>query len=79
MAHPGRRAFFGADLTHACRAMLPHDLDGLCGLFAARAAIETGRRVAITEHGIYTNERRIDLTSAEWIADSVAFSLEPDR
>lgn len=48
---------------------------GYAGLFAARAAIETGRRVAITEHGIYTNERRIDLTSAEWIADSVAFSL----
>ena len=48
---------------------------GYAGLFAARAAVEHGTRAAITEHGIYTNERRIDLTSAEWIADSIGFSL----
>ena len=35
----------------------------------------TGRPAAITEHGIYTNERRIDLTMAEWIPDSIALSL----
>lgn len=48
---------------------------GYAGLFAARAAIVTGRRVAVTEHGIYTNERRIDLTMAEWIPDSIGISL----
>lgn len=48
---------------------------GYAGLFAARAAIATGRRVAVTEHGIYTNERRIDLTMADWIPDSIGLSL----
>lgn len=48
---------------------------GYAGLFAARAAVTTGRRAAITEHGIYTNERRIDLTLANWIPDSIGFSL----
>ncbi|MFO1144220.1 MAG: GT4 family glycosyltransferase PelF [Amaricoccus sp.] len=48
---------------------------GYAGLLAARAAVATGRPVAITEHGIYTNERRIDLTMAEWIPDSIALSL----
>ena len=48
---------------------------GYAGLFAARAAVMTGCRAAITEHGIYTNERRIDLTLANWIPDSIGFSL----
>lgn len=48
---------------------------GYAGLLAARASIETGRPAAVTEHGIYTNERRIDLTLADWIPDSVAISL----
>jgi len=48
---------------------------GYAGLLAARAAVMTGRPAAITEHGIYTNERRIDLTMAEWIPDSIATSL----
>jgi glycosyltransferase involved in cell wall biosynthesis len=48
---------------------------GYAGLLAARAAVATGRPAAITEHGIYTNERRIDLTMAEWIPDSIALSL----
>ncbi len=48
---------------------------GYAGLLSARAAVMTGRPTAITEHGIYTNERRIDLTMAEWIPDSIATSL----
>lgn len=48
---------------------------GYAGLFAARAAVVTGRGVAVTEHGIYTNERRIDLTMADWIPDSIGLSL----
>lgn len=44
---------------------------GYAGLFAVRAARETGSRCAVTEHGIYTNERRIDLVMADWIADSL--------
>jgi polysaccharide biosynthesis protein PelF len=44
---------------------------GYGGLTAARAAIETNRPALITEHGIYTNERRIEILMANWIADTV--------
>ena len=40
---------------------------GYAGLFAARARIETGRPVLLTEHGIYTNERRIEISMADWL------------
>lgn len=48
---------------------------GYAGLVAAHAAVRTGRPAAITEHGIYTNERRIDLLMAEWIGDTIDPSL----
>lgn len=44
---------------------------GYAGVFAARAAIETGRPALLTEHGIYTNERRIELLMADWVADTI--------
>lgn len=53
---------------------------GYAGLFAARATIETGRPSAITEHGIYTNERRIDIVMARWIRDTIQSGLsDTDR
>ncbi len=42
---------------------------GYAGLMLARAHLETGRPCAITEHGIYTNERRIEIASASWLDD----------
>ena len=44
---------------------------GYAGVLAARAAVETGRPALLTEHGIYTNERRIELLMADWVADTV--------
>ena len=44
---------------------------GYAGVLAARAGLETGRPVLLTEHGIYTNERRIELLMAEWVTDTV--------
>jgi glycosyltransferase involved in cell wall biosynthesis len=44
---------------------------GYAGLLAARAAVEMGARALVTEHGIYTNERRIEILTADWIADTV--------
>ncbi|MGE0699345.1 MAG: GT4 family glycosyltransferase PelF [Hyphomicrobiaceae bacterium] len=44
---------------------------GYAGVLAARAALETGRPALLTEHGIYTNERRIELLMADWVADTV--------
>ena len=51
---------------------------GYAGLLAARAAIETGRPAVITEHGIYTNERRIEILMADWISDTVDKGLNVD-
>ncbi|MCB1505066.1 MAG: GT4 family glycosyltransferase PelF [Hyphomicrobiaceae bacterium] len=44
---------------------------GYAGLLAARAAVETGKPALLTEHGIYTNERRVELLMADWVADNI--------
>jgi glycosyltransferase involved in cell wall biosynthesis len=48
---------------------------GYAGLYAARAKIETSRPVLLTEHGIYTNERRIEIAMADWLYEGPAGSL----
>ena len=54
------------------RAKAYHTIStGYAGLFAARAQIESGRPAVLTEHGIYTNERRIELLMADWVADTI--------
>ncbi|MGJ4949689.1 GT4 family glycosyltransferase PelF [Bradyrhizobium sp. HKCCYLS20291] len=45
---------------------------GFSGLVGSFAKISTGRPLLLTEHGIYTNERRIDLAVSEWLFDSGA-------
>lgn len=54
---------------------------GYAGLLSARAAIETGRPAVLTEHGIYTNERRIDLMLARWLSDAIekGYSIDDPR
>lgn len=52
---------------------------GYAGLLAARAAVEAGGRALVTEHGIYTNERRIEILTADWIADTVDNGLAVDN
>jgi polysaccharide biosynthesis protein PelF len=49
---------------------------GYAGLIGARAALETGRSLLITEHGIYSNERRIEILMADWIANSLDTGLD---
>jgi glycosyltransferase involved in cell wall biosynthesis len=54
------------------RARIYHTIStGYAGVLAARAALEAGRPSILTEHGIYTNERRIELLMADWVADTV--------
>lgn len=51
---------------------------GYSGILAAGAKAKTGRPMILTEHGIYTRERRIDIQSADWIPDHAAHeSLVP--
>jgi glycosyltransferase involved in cell wall biosynthesis len=80
------RALFGGQFS-VLKAPLPqarvyHAIStGYAGLMAARAAAEFGRPAVITEHGIYTNERRIEILMADWIADTVdkGFRLSDPR
>ncbi len=41
---------------------------GYAGAMAAAAKIQTGRPVILTEHGIYSIERQLEIAQAEWIA-----------
>jgi glycosyltransferase involved in cell wall biosynthesis len=52
---------------------------GYAGLLAARAKIETNRPVILTEHGIYTNERRIEIASADWLEETASKTLSIDK
>lgn len=52
---------------------------GYAGLMAARAKIETGRPCFVTEHGIYTNERRIEVNSADWLDATSSKALTIDH
>lgn len=40
---------------------------GWSGLLASLAKLRTGSPLILTEHGIYTNERRIEIVKADWI------------
>ncbi|HYR84023.1 MAG TPA: GT4 family glycosyltransferase PelF [Terriglobia bacterium] len=52
---------------------------GYAGLLAARAALETGRPVLLTEHGIYTNERRIEIGMADWLQGQQSANFDLDH
>lgn len=67
---------FAALLTPLPRAKVYHATStGYAGLLAARARLEKGRPAIVTEHGIYTNERRIELTLADWLHNDGARGL----
>lgn len=57
-----------ADVYHAL-------CTGYAGLFLARARLETNKPCLVTEHGIYTNERRIEIASADWLEDQKSLSM----
>jgi glycosyltransferase involved in cell wall biosynthesis len=61
-----------ADIYHALST-------GYAGLMASRAKIETGKACFVTEHGIYTNERRIEVNSADWLDATSSKALTIDH
>ena len=64
-------------LAPLCRAKVYHAIStGYAGLLMARAALETGRPGLLTEHGIYTNERRVEIAMADWLADKLPATLD---
>ena len=54
---------------------------GFSGLMGSYAKLATKMPLLVTEHGIYTNERRIELAVADWLFDSGAggFDVTADR
>ncbi len=52
---------------------------GYAGLAMARAVIATGRPGLLTEHGIYTNERRVEIAMADWLRQPKPVSLSIDQ
>ena len=51
---------------------------GYAGLLGALLKYRTGKPLLLSEHGIYTKERRIDLFNAHWIPDNrVIFQRDP--
>lgn len=72
-------AFYSTLLAPLPEAKAYHTTStGYAGLFAARARAETGRPAMVTEHGIYTNERRIEIAMAEWIFEQSSGTLSID-
>ncbi|MEZ5354042.1 MAG: GT4 family glycosyltransferase PelF [Bryobacteraceae bacterium] len=58
------------------RARVYHTIcTGYAGVLAARAHLETGRPSLLTEHGIYMNERRVEIAMADWLHDAGAGRL----
>lgn len=71
---------FAVMLAEMPKAKVYHAIStGYAGLFAARAKLETGRPALLTEHGIYTNERRIEILMAEWLFEGGSSSLSVER
>jgi glycosyltransferase involved in cell wall biosynthesis len=67
-------------LAHLPKADMYHAMStGYAGLMAARAKLETGRPVLVTEHGIYTSERRIEVSSADWLDATSSKTLTIDK
>ncbi len=72
--------FYSIMLADLPEAAIYHTLcTGYAGLFLARAFVETGKPCLTTEHGIYTNERRIEIIASDWLADSRAQNLNVER
>lgn len=62
-------------LTRIARAMIParcyHSIStGYAGFLGALLTQRSGRPLLLSEHGIYTKERKIDLFQSEWIRDN---------
>lgn len=62
-------------LARAAEQMIPARLyhtvsTGYAGFLGALLKLRTGKPLLVSEHGIYTKERKIDLFQGEWIRDN---------
>jgi len=69
--------FLTVMLTPYPKARIYHTLcTGYAGLLLAKIHAETGAPCLLTEHGIYTIERQIEIVSSPWITAGQEFELE---
>lgn len=74
-----RGSLFSVMRTPLPPALIYHSLStGYGGVLLARAKLETQRPCLLTEHGIYTSERKIELSLADWIAHPESQNLSFD-
>ncbi|MEM1282896.1 MAG: GT4 family glycosyltransferase PelF [Chlamydiota bacterium] len=52
---------------------------GYSGLYISRCFLKTDRPCMVTEHGIYTNERMIQLTASDWLHELTFMNFAVDR
>jgi len=73
-------SFYSILLAPLPEAKVYHALcTGYAGLYLARAKYHEKKPCIITEHGIYTNERRIEIYSAEWLEDEKSLDFNVDK
>ncbi len=73
-------SFFSIMLADIPKAKIYHSLcTGYAGAYMARAHIATGSPCLLTEHGIYTNERRIEVTATQWFNDLHSQDMRVDH
>ena len=73
-------SFYSVMLADIPKAQIYHSLcTGYAGLFMSRAGITTKKPCLLTEHGIYTNERRIEVTASQCYSDMNAMDMAVDH
>ncbi|MDE3056161.1 MAG: GT4 family glycosyltransferase PelF [Verrucomicrobiota bacterium] len=71
------RSLFSLMLPELPDAKLFHSVcTGYAGFLLYRAKVEKGVPCLITEHGVYTNERRIEIAMSEWMSDLSSLDLD---
>ena len=71
---------FSLALAPMPKARVYHTVStGYAGLYAARVRYELKRPALVTEHGIYTNERRIEIAMADWLFEIPLVGLGIDQ
>lgn len=72
-------SFFSILLSKVPKAKIYHATStGYSGLFLTFAKLRQNKPCIVTEHGIYTNERRIEITLADWLLDEKSMDLVVD-
>lgn len=75
-AYTMSRSFFSIILPPLPKAKIYHSVcTGYAGFLLYRAKQEKNAPCILTEHGVYSNERRIEIAMADWIADLSSLNL----